>query len=59
MDPQLAARIIYTRENNRLLHMYYEQLTGLSLEDDYLPPLKDDDMDIGQRPLVDLLSALN
>ena len=31
MYPQLAARIMYPCENNRLLHMYYEQLTGLSL----------------------------
>ena len=48
MDTELAARIMYTPENNRLLHMYYEELTGLSLVDAYLPPLKDDDMDIGQ-----------
>ncbi len=39
---------MYTRENNRLLHLYYEEMTKKPLADAYLPPLKDDDVDIGQ-----------
>ena len=48
MDPELAQRIMYTRENNRLLHMYYEELTEKPVADAYLPPLRDTETDIGQ-----------
>ena len=48
MDPELAQRIMNTRENNRLLHMYYEELTEKPVADAYLPPLRDTETDIGQ-----------
>ena len=48
MDPELAQRIMCTRENNRLLHMYYEELTEKPVADANLPPLRDTETDIGQ-----------
>ena len=48
LSSEVVERIMFVRENNWVLHKYYEEVTGKKVEDVYLPVLKKDDADIGQ-----------
>ena len=45
---EVVERIMFVRENNWILHKYYEEITGKKVKDVYLPVLEKDDADIGQ-----------
>lgn len=48
LDPAIASRIMFIRENIRLVYKYYEELTGLPVSSAYLPSCDDVEVDAGQ-----------
>ena len=48
LSSEVVERIMFVRENNWILHKYYEEITGKKVKDVYLPVLEKDEADIGQ-----------
>ena len=46
--PHIASHMMFAREKIRLVHEYYEKLTGKSLATAYLPKFEQEETDVGQ-----------
>ena len=41
LSPDITSRMMFIRENAKLLHKHYERLTGIPLSQAFLPPVDD------------------
>ena len=48
MNPEIASRMMFVRENAAILHKHYVALTGEPLSEAYLPIIEEDDIDVGK-----------